>query len=193
MGRRKKTDVTDLATGLPLMLIFAFIALKMIATFISEHPWILLVGVIGIFIFLVAFIIQKIKSHRFITYDLSEIDKMNPYKFEEYIRDLYIQCGYNAKCTPRSGDYGADVIIQHQDYKATVQVKHYGIKTKTGVKAVQEVIASMPYYNANNGIVITTSYFTSAAINLAERAGVELIDRDGLKELLYQSSLLCTT
>lgn len=178
MRRRKSTDVSG---SWIIILLGLFVIIKILTT----YPWILTIGFIGLFIFLMGFWIYKVRENKFKAYDLSEIDRMNPFKFEEYICKIYQQLGYNAKCTPKGKDYGADVLIQNGGYKAAIQVKRYNIKHATGIKAVQEVIAALPYYNVQNGIVITTSYFTQAAKNLAESADIELIDRDKLKEILY--------
>ncbi len=178
MRRRKSTDVSG-----PWIIIS--ICTLVVFKILTMYPWILTVGLIGLFVWLIGFWIYKANENKFKVYDLSEIDRMNPFKFEEYVCKLYQQLGYNAKCTQKGGDYGADVLIQNGNYKAAIQVKRYSIKHTTGIKAVQEIIAALPYYNVQNGIVLTTSYFTQAAKNLAESADIELIDRDRLKEILY--------
>ena len=53
-----------------------------------------------------------------------------------------------------------------------------------GNKAVQEVFAAMAFYKAGSGAVVTNNYFTRAAMELAEANGIDMIDRQGLEELI---------
>nr|WP_307991417.1 restriction endonuclease [uncultured Niameybacter sp.] len=185
MGRRKKVDVTG---DWAIILVVGLIILKVI----SSYPWIIALVLSLGFILLIGFIVSKITDGGFKERTIQEIDRMDPFKFEEYIRDLYKHMGYYAMCTPKSGDFGADVLIQDGKYKAAIQVKKYSKKHNTGIEAVQQIIGACSYYNVDEGIVITTSYFTQAAIELANSAGVELIDRDDLKNMLYKSRKLLT-
>ena len=47
-------------------------------------------------------------------------------------------------------------------------------------KSVQEVTAAIAHYNADEGMVITNSTFTQAAIDLADSNDITLIDREKL-------------
>jgi restriction system protein len=54
-----------------------------------------------------------------------------------------------------------------------------------GVKAIQEAVASKGYYECEKAMVVTNSYFTNQAKDLARRNGVDLWDRKILvRELL---------
>ena len=66
--------------------------------------------------------------------------------------------------------------------QTVVQAKRYFNKVSN--KAVQEVVASMKYYNATSGIVVTNNYFTKSAIEFAEANNIKLWDRDKLIEVL---------
>lgn len=41
---------------------------------------------------------------------------------------------------------------------------------------MQEVISTLSYYRAGEGWVVTNSYYTKQAMELAERSGIRLID-----------------
>lgn len=62
-----------------------------------------------------------------------------------------------------------------------VQAKRY--QKNVGVEAVQQVIGSMRYYDADYAMVVTNSYFTASAIKLAEANDVLLWDRDQLEAI----------
>lgn len=53
-----------------------------------------------------------------------------------------------------------------------------------GIRAIQEVSSSKKYYKVNSTAVVTTNYFTEAAIKLAKINDVTLIDRDVLVKLI---------
>ncbi|WP_104748017.1 restriction endonuclease [Helicobacter cetorum] len=107
---------------------------------------------------------------------LKEIDTMNGFEFEEYCKLFFTSKGFKAKVTQKSGDYGADLIIEKDGVKWVVQAKRYSHKVSP--KAIQEVVSSKAYYNCEKACVITNSYFTQAAKNLAQANEVLLIDRD---------------
>jgi len=108
----------------------------------------------------------------------------SPREFEEFITELFTKMGYSASTTSISADYGADVIAKKDNENIAIQVKRYKLGNKVGVKDVNQVLGSMYRYNANKAIMITTSYFTSAAKKLARTAPVELWNRTKLYEMI---------
>ena len=137
---------------------------------------------IGIFVLITYLIIRKVKSKDTKNITLMEIDNMTGEQFEYYLTNLFKAKGYSAYKTKSGGDQGADVIISKNGERTVVQAKRY--KNSVGNSAVQEVVASIRYYNANHAMVVTNSYFTQAAKDLARVNNVELIDRNGLKRLI---------
>jgi restriction system protein len=122
--------------------------------------------------------LQKLKS------GIRKIDMMNPYKFEEYVGQLFEADGYTVKVTKKSGDGGADVIAIKKERRICVQVKHYSVKVP--YKAVQEVIAAMLLYHCNEALIVTNSHFTRQATQNAKKANVDLIDREKLIEWINE-------
>ena len=116
---------------------------------------------------------------------IQTIDSLSPYDFEEYIASIYEKLGYSVDVTPKSGDYGLDVIASKKNEKLGIQVKKYS--GSVGVKAVQEVIAGMVYYNCNKGVVVTNSKnFTKEARNLAAVKEIQLVGFDELVDILLK-------
>jgi restriction system protein len=114
---------------------------------------------------------------------LAEIDEMNGYKFEEFMKHVYEQLGYSVYHTPLSGDQGADLILTSKKRtKIAVQVKRYSGKVSNS--AVQEVVAAKGFYKCTEGIVVTNSYFTDSAKQLAEANFIDLVDRSELEKLI---------
>ena len=112
---------------------------------------------------------------------LGQIDKMTGKEFETYLASRFEMHGYKVQLTPNSNDYGADLILKKRRKKTVVQAKRY--KGKVGNAAVQEVVASKAYYKAQCAMVITNSYFSKNAINLAKANNVILIDRNNVTRL----------
>jgi len=114
---------------------------------------------------------------------LAEIDKMNGYKFEEFMKHVYEQLGYSVYHTPKSRDQGADLILTSKERKRiAIQVKRSSSKVSNS--AVQEVVAAKGFYKCTKGIVVTNSYFTDSARQLAKANFIDLVDRNELEKLI---------
>lgn len=68
--------------------------------------------------------------------------------------------------------------------RVAIQAKRYAPHNKVDIAAVREIIGSISQREFTKGIIITTSSFTSAARQEAERLGVELYDGERLLWLL---------
>jgi len=111
---------------------------------------------------------------------LSKID--NGQDFEEYVAALLKSNGYrHIRTTPKSGDYGADIIAEKDGLSYAIQCKLY--EKAVGIKAVQEIFSAMQYYECDAAVVATNSRFSRNAANLAESTGTILWDRDALVEM----------
>ena len=104
--------------------------------------------------------------------DYNETNSLSGAEFEELIATKFNNLGFKAYITPKSRDYGADIIVECKDKKIAIQCKRF--KNKVNLKAVQEIVSALPHYNADYGIVITNSEFLDSAINLAESNNIEL-------------------
>ena len=70
---------------------------------------------------------------------------------------------YKVELTPLSNDYGADLICTKNGQVLVVQAKRY--EGKVGNAAIQQVVAAKDYYEADECMVVTNSYFTRNAYN----------------------------
>ncbi|MBS3118495.1 restriction endonuclease [Candidatus Woesearchaeota archaeon] len=108
---------------------------------------------------------------------------MSGLEFEKFIASCFKKKGYNLKITKATGDQGADIILEDKKgVLIAVQIKKY--VGSVGNKAVQEVVASMKFYDCDKAMVITTGTFTKSAFELASKNGVQLIDKKGLDDLI---------
>jgi len=112
---------------------------------------------------------------------INEIEHLDGFEFENLIGNLFKKAGYKVQVTKKSGDQGADIIAEKDGISTAIQTKKYN--GTVGNKAVQEIVAAMKFYDCDKSVVITTGTFTKAAIELAERNEVQLIDKGGLDKL----------
>lgn len=110
--------------------------------------------------------------------NLASVDILDGREFEAAIRVIYEKMGYKVTLTPATGDFGVDVIAEKSSEKLAIQVKRYS--GTVGVKAVQEAASGAFYYKATKAVVVTNSFYTPKAKELAEKVGVDLINRKRL-------------
>lgn len=137
---------------------------------------------LGICLLIAYLIYRQFKKPSVNHITISQIDSMTGDEFEEYLVNLFKVKGYRAYRTRCGADQGADIILDEKYSRTVVQAKRYNKKVSNS--AVQEVVASVKYYNANRAMVITNSDFTKPAIDLARVNNVELIGRSELKKLM---------
>ena len=127
---------------------------------------------------LIKLLVYFLKRLRLAGSSLRKIDKMSGEEFEAYLGLLYHRKGYRVRYTPGSTDFGADLLLKKKGVRTVVQAKRYN--NAVGEASVQQALSGKGYYDADQCVVITNSYFTPAAEALAERTGVTLIDREQL-------------
>ena len=114
---------------------------------------------------------------------LNDFDNLDGAKFEEWCASLLRNNGFtNVEVTKASGDQGVDILAQKNDIKYAIQCKCYS--SNLGNSPVQEVHAGKSMYNCHVGVVMTNSYFTSSAKELAKVTGVLLWDREKLLQMM---------
>jgi HJR/Mrr/RecB family endonuclease len=125
-------------------------------------------------------------SHK-VSYDLAMIDKMEGYDFEEYLAKLFQRFGFSTWVTPKSRDFGCDVILEKNGDRIGIQSKREN--KKIDQSAVREIVASLKKYDARIGVVITNSKFTKSAKQLGKVNEVVMIDRNALLRLIDLSKM----
>lgn len=139
-------------------------------SFAKRHPFVFLLGLPFYAVYrLVKFIVTSVRQ--------KPIEKMTGYDYEKFVAKKLLKDGFRkTKLTPKSGDFGADILgVDRKHKKVAVQCKKYaGV---VGVKSVQEVIAAVQYYECDYGMVVINSTFTAAAKELAEKTEVLLKEK----------------
>lgn len=100
---------------------------------------------------------------------------LSPLEFEAFTAQYLKEHGYKkVKLTPKTGDYGADILaIDPTGKKVCVQCKKYS--NPVGISAVQEIHGAKSHYKCDLAYIATTSQgYTKSAIQLAKDVGVNL-------------------
>ena len=107
------------------------------------------------------------------------------YKFEKIIGNLFSKKGYHSFITSKTGDKGADIIADDGNESIAIQAKCYSFDNSVGVDSIKEVLWGMREYKCDRGIVVTSSSFTSSAIQSANKYDeIELWDYKKLRKEL---------
>ncbi len=109
-----------------------------------------------------------------------------PEEFELLCAEIYRKRGYKVELTSAGGDYGADVIARKGNLTLIIGAKRYDESQKVGNRWVQQLLGSMPHFNADMAVLITTSGFTKQAIEQAVDCPIELIDGKELSIIIQK-------
>jgi restriction system protein len=93
------------------------------------------------------------------------VDSMSGYDFEGFLTKLFSCLGYEVQETRKSQDQGADLFVKRFDKTIVVQAKNY--TENVGNAAVQQALAARAFYGCDEAMVVTNSYFTPSAKELA--------------------------
>jgi restriction system protein len=118
---------------------------------------------------------------------LADVDYMDGLDFERYICRLMERQGYrNVHNVRGSGDFGVDILATRDGVRYAVQVKRY--KGTVSRRAISDAVAGKYHFNCDAAMVVTNSYFTKGAKELAQSTNCTLVDRDQLAEwiLIFQ-------
>ena len=110
-----------------------------------------------------------------------DMDKMSGVDFEKLLGLLLVRKGYSVEFTPKTGDFGADLILSHNLKRIAVQAKRS--KSAVGNGSIQEALAGAHYYNCAEAWVITNNTFTTGGVKQAQSCDVRLFDRQSVLDM----------
>ena len=133
---------------------------------------------------------------------LDRIAASAPEFFERLIVALLLAMGFGGtgenagRAIGRSGDDGVDGVIDQDPLgldRVYVQAKRYHPENKIGPSAIRDFFGSLDMHKATKGLFVTTSGFTQAAIDTAEKLGkrIVLIDGSELAQLMISYNVGC--
>lgn len=128
------------------------------------------------------FFVKHMRRKAFENVSLFEIDRMSGVDFENFVAHLYEKRGYAIRKTALSGDFGVDLIATRGDKKIAIQVKRYS--GSVGRSAISDAVAGMVHYKCSSCAVVTNSFFTKMATQIAQTNRCQLVDRAQLVKFL---------
>lgn len=114
---------------------------------------------------------------------LSDLKRMHPFKFEDYVAKLYKNMGYSVKQTKRTGDGGKDIVATKNGQTYFVECKRYS--DPINVHKMRDFVGACVLGGKDvKGIYVTTSSFTNDAKSAANRIGIQMIDGNKLMSMV---------
>lgn len=102
----------------------------------------------------------------------------NGQEFERSVAARLSNLGWRVDFTAVSGDFGADLIAQHERETLVVQCKAWS--SPVGISAVQEIYYAKIHYRADYALVVSRNEYTKAAITAARRSHVATLTENQL-------------
>ncbi|MCK5385463.1 MAG: restriction endonuclease [Alphaproteobacteria bacterium] len=90
--------------------------------------------------------------------------------------------GYEVKETPKTGDFGCDLIATKDELTFCIQCKNYN--KPVGVSAVQQASSAQDYYECDFAVVASKSAFTNSALKMANKLNVICSSPTNLQNLI---------
>jgi hypothetical protein len=103
-------------------------------------------------------------------------------EFERHLVAIFEVLGYVVEYRGRTGDQGVDLVLSTGGERIAVQAKCYS--GSVGNDAVQQAHAGKTFRECQRCAVVTNSYFTSSARELAQSVSCTLVDGQKLPELI---------
>ena len=133
---------------------------------------------------------------------LDRLRVSQPAFFERVVVLLLLAMGYGGtlaqagKAIGRSGDNGVDGVIDQDTLgldRVYVQAKRYAEDITVGPGDIRDFFGSLDMHKASKGLFVTTSSFTKAATETAEKLGkrIVLIDGRDLTKLMIRFNVGC--
>ncbi len=124
--------------------------------------------------------------------DFKEVDNLSKSDFEIFVSQVLSNCGWTDIDITKPGnefkygDGGVDIFCKKSGEKFAIECKHRKLKNKCGVEDLNQLHTGASLAKVENKILVTNTYFTSEVEYRAFRLGIELVDRNKLKDF-YES------
>ena len=132
---------------------------------------------------------------------MDEIMKLSPTDFEKLVVKLLLKMGYGngideaGMVTPPSKDDGIDGVIKEDQFGFSniyIQAKKWSVDVTVGKPELQKFVGALSEQHAQKGLFITTSKFSSGAIQFAKNsssAKIKLVDGKALTKLMIKHNV----
>lgn len=133
---------------------------------------------------------------------LARVREATPDFFEDLIIDLLLKMGYGGasddagRSIGKSGDDGVDGVIDQDPLgvdQIYVQAKRFAEGNTIGSGAIRDFFGALNLKGAQKGLFFTTSKFSAAALDTAEKLNMRIVLIDGIRlsKLMIQYNVGC--
>ncbi len=161
---------------------FVFLATLLYGLYPRVSPYLGLVAAVLVclaVLYVVAWLFRRFSPQ---SRNLKAIDGMTGLEFEQLIAKILRSQGFTAVKLTSKYDYGVDIIAEKDDIRWGIQVKRYSGLVKAD--AVRQVITALRKYHCTRAMVVSNSYFSNYASELAKSNDCVLVDRNTLTQWL---------
>lgn len=120
------------------------------------------------------------------------IYQMSSRQFEEFVAELFEKEGYRVSLTKATRDGGKDLLIVEErrigNFIIYVECKNYSMSNPVGVRLVRELYGAVMADRVTAGVLVTSSYFSSPAVEFKEqvKSQLSLLDYYDLKKWISE-------
>ncbi len=120
----------------------------------------------------------------------ASLESMSGESWEDLCATLFRRHGFHVQRTPRTGDFGADLILSRGQRRIAVECKRWATKP-VGPDVIRGLRGGMEFYRCNEGMVVSAlTGYTRRARFCAARIGIELYTLDRLAGEFREPDLL---
>ncbi len=123
--------------------------------------------------------INEAKRLKALKLSTDEIDTMPGKEFEVYVARWLKDQGYEDVTLTEYYDHGADIIAKKDGIKWGIQVKRYSNIVR--LEPIRQAVLALKHYQCDQAMVITNSFYSSRAKELANQHNCVLIDGQYLR------------
>lgn len=125
------------------------------------------------------------KDKKILIKNIIEVNNLNHHEFEIFAKEFFIKKGYFSWNTQRSHDFGADVIVEKNNQRTVIQVKHY--KKNLDGYSIYQAKKARDHYKAEKGILFTNSDLTANAYKEANTENIIIINGHDISKYLREN------
>jgi len=111
-----------------------------------------------------------------------------PLQFERLFQQIFLVFGFKASLTRVTGDEGIDIKLNTPDgQNGIVQCKRYAQQSSVSARDIREFLGAMVHSSSQFGYYVTTTNFSTQAIEFSKDKNIYLIDGRKLTALVISS------
>jgi restriction system protein len=182
--RQRSSSDAEIATGILAFIVFAGLVAKqkldpaafiLFTTLLGGVAVIAIAGAICFAFYRHTRTLQKLRA-----LEVVDMSKLDPRDFEKYVAEVLKAQGYTNVALTEYYDLGIDITAEKDGTRWGIQVKRYS--SLVPADAVRQVVTALKKYRCQRAMVVTNSYYSRPARELASSNNCILIDRDKLAE-----------